>query len=274
MTTINQIKIAIVSSVAIILLVLVLILNPFVIITAGHRGVIQTWGAVSDKVLTEGIHWRTPIAQSVIKVDVRTVKYEVDAAAYSKDIQTVDAKLALNYHLNPDKVNKIIQEIGSDYESRIINPMIQESLKSVAAKFTAQELIEKRESVKDEIKAGLGERLSARNITVDELSIVNFDFSSQYEKAVEEKQVAQQDALTAKNKLEQVKFEADQRVAQAEAEAKAIQIQAQAITQQGGEDYVNLKWIEAWEKGGSKVPTTIIGEDGGSFLFNIDTQSK
>lgn len=258
----KQIKLLVLGISAFLVIVLALILNPFVIITAGHRGVVQTWGAVSDKVLMEGIHWRTPIAQSVVKMDVRTVKYEAEALAYSKDIQTVDAKLALNYHLNADRVNKVYQEIGKDYESRIINPAMQESLKAVSAKFTAQELIEKREQVKDEVKGQLAERLSVRNIVVDELSIVNFDFSPEYERAVEEKQVAQQDALTAKNKLEQVKYEAEQRIATATAEAKAIQIQAEAITQTGGAEYVNLKAVEKWN---GILPTQMI--PGGALPF-------
>ena len=251
----TQIKLAVLGVSLFLVLIIGLILNPFVIITAGRRGVVQTWGAVSDKVLVEGIHWRTPIAQSVAIMDVRTVKYEAEALAYSKDIQTVDAKLALNYHLDPDRTNKVFQEIGKDYESRIINPIMQESLKAISAKFTAQELIEKREQVKEEVKAQLAERLAVRNIIVDELSIVNFDFSPEYEKAVEEKQVAQQDALTAKNKLEQVKFEAEQRVATATAEARAIQIQAEAITQTGGAEYVNLKAVEKWN---GILPTQMI----------------
>jgi regulator of protease activity HflC (stomatin/prohibitin superfamily) len=229
------------------IVILVLLFGSFRIVGAGHRGVMLTLGAVGDKTLGEGIQFKLPIFQKIVILDVRTVKYEAEALAYSKDIQTVDAVLALNYHLEKDRTNKVYQEIGKDYESRIINPAMQESLKAVSAKFTAQELIEKREEVKEAVKGQLAERLSIRNIVVDELSIVSFDFSSEYEKAVEAKQVAQQDALTAKNKLEQVKFEAEQRVASATAEAKAIQIQAQAITQTGGAEYVNLKAVEKWD---------------------------
>ena len=228
------------------ILILIVLFGSFRIVSAGHRGVMLTMGAVGDSTLGEGIHFKLPLIQKIVVLDVRTVKYQAEALAYSKDIQTVDAKLALNYHLEKDRTNKVYQDIGTDYESRIINPAMQESLKAVSAKFTAQELIEKREEVKDAVKGQLAERLSVRNIVVDELSIVNFDFSPEYEKAVEAKQVAQQDALTAKNKLEQVKFEAEQRVASATAEAKAIQIQAEAITQTGGAEYVNLKAVEKW----------------------------
>jgi regulator of protease activity HflC (stomatin/prohibitin superfamily) len=222
-----------------------MICNSIVIVNAGQRGVLLTWGAVTD-VRQEGLSFKIPFAQSVKSIDVKTVKLEVEALAYSKDIQTVNSKIALNYHLLPESVGTLYKEIGKDFENRIIAPAIQEAVKAVSAKYTAQELIEKRGEVKEGIKTQLTERLLSRNMIVDEVSIINFDFSLAFEQAVEAKQVAQQDALKAQNKLEQVKFEADQRVAQAQAEAEAIKIQAEAITQQGGEDYVNLKAVEKW----------------------------
>jgi len=238
----------------IVALILVAILNPFVIVKAGYRGVVLTWGAVSG-VMDEGLHLRIPFAQHIEKLEVRTVKMEVPALAYSKDIQTVDSLIALNYHLDPSNVGKLYKEIGEDFESRVISPAVQESVKAITAKYTAQELIEKRELVRDEIKGLLTERLAERSMLVDAFSIVNFDFSDEYEKAVESKQVAQQSALKAQNDLDRVKKEAEQRVAQAEAEARAIKIQAEAITQQGGEDYVNLKAVEKWN---GVLPTQMI----------------
>lgn len=224
---------------------LTVIFGSFTIVKAGSRGIILRLGAV-NRVLDEGLHFKFPVVEGVKKVDVRINKIETHALAYSKDIQTIDTLIAVNFHLKAEAVGKIFQEVGSDIQSRIIDPAIQEAVKASTAQFTAQELIEERPKVKEAIKAHLTERLAIRDIIVSEVSIVNFDFSEAYEKATELKQVAQQDALAAKNKLEQVKFEADQRVAQAQAEAEAIRIQAQAITQQGGEDYVNLKAIEKW----------------------------
>jgi regulator of protease activity HflC (stomatin/prohibitin superfamily) len=234
--------------------VLPILFFTWTIISPGERGIIVRLGNI-NRVIDPGIHLKFPYIESVKVFDVKTVKMEVKTLAYSKDIQTVDAGLVLNYHLLPDRVNFLYQEIGMDYEVSIIDPAIQESVKAVSAQFTAQDLVEQRAKVKDEIKKLLSERLSGRNIIVDELSITNFDFTDEYEKAVEAKQVAQQDALQAKNKLEQVKFEAEQRVAQATAEAEAIRIQAQAITQQGGEDYVNLKAVEKWN---GMLPTQMI----------------
>jgi len=260
----------IIKTVVISLIAVILIFGSFGMVGAGRRGVMLNFGAVQDKILGEGFYIKIPIVQKVVKINVRTVKMEVQALAYSKDIQIVDSTIALNYHLAPEAVNKLYQGIGLGFESRIISPAVQESVKATIANYTAQELVEKRGEVKDEIKAFLTERLLRQDIVVDELSIVNFDFSDTYEAAIEAKQVAQQEVLTAKNKLERVKFEAEQRIAQAKGEAEAIKIQVQAITQQGGKDYVNLKWVEAWGSGKAPVPQTLIGEGSGSFLYNIN----
>lgn len=225
--------------------IIISILWPFVQVDAGHRGVVLNFGSVQETVMNEGLHFRVPIQQRVIVLDVRTVKHEVRALAYSKDIQTVDATVALNYHIQPDTANKLIQEIGQDFEVRVIDPAIQESVKAATALFTAQELIELRPKVKDEIRTQLIGRLEGRHIIVDDFSIVNFDFSDEYEQAVEAKQVAQQSALKAENDLKRIKTEAEQRVAQATAEAQAIRIQSEGIARSGGAEYVQLRTIEA-----------------------------
>lgn len=238
-----------------VIVIAVLILNPFVLVKAGQRGVVLNFGAVTGRVLDPGISMKMPITQSVVKFDVQTGKLEVKAIAYSKDIQTIDSTIALNFHVKPEGVQRIYQEIGKDYTGRIIDPAIQESVKATMAQFTAQELIEQRAKVKDTIKVALAERLTKWGIIVDDLSIANFDFSDEYERAVELKQVAQQNALKAENELKTVQIQAEQRIATARAEAEAIKIQAQAITQQGGKDYVQLKAIEKWD---GKLPTHLI----------------
>jgi len=151
--------------------------------------------------------------------------------------------------------NKLWQEVGGDYESRLIDPSIQESVKAVTAKFTAQELIEQRAKVKDDIKSELFTRLG-NYFVVDEFSIIDFSFSDEYEKAVEAKQVAQQSALKAENDLQRIKTEAEQRIAQAKAEAEAIKLQSDAAN---NDKYINLKALEvqkiAVEKWNGVLPT-------------------
>jgi len=241
--------------VGLIVIVIITFLFAFTKVGAGERGVVLNWGAVQDVILDEGLHFKIPIYQKIKVLDVKTVKHEVQALSYSKDIQTVDATVALNYHLDPNGVGVLLQEIGTDFESRIIDPSIQESVKAATALFTAQELVSKRPEVKDAIRVELLKRLEGKHIVVDDFSIINFDFSDAYEQAIEQKQTAQQNALKAGNDLKRIQFEADQRVATATAEAEAIRIQAEAITQSGGKDYVNLKAVEKWN---GQLPTQMI----------------
>lgn len=230
-------------------------INPFVSVGAGERGVVLKFGKV-DRIFEEGLNFRTPFIENVKIIDVKTQKEEVTASAASKDLQTVSAVIALNYHVQADKVGELWTSIGKDYKERIIDPSIQEAVKASTAKFTAEELVTKREQIKEEMRVELVARLEKMFINVDGVNIVNFDFSPQFNAAIESKVTAEQNALAAKNKLEQVKFEAEQRVTQAKAEAEAIRIQAEAITQQGGENYVQLQAIEKWN---GTVPTYMMG---------------
>lgn len=229
------------------LILLVIIFGSFYTIPAGYRGVVLTFGKPNMVASTEGIHFKAPIAQKVIKMDVKTQKYEADASSASKDLQIVSTKIAVNYHLTPDRVPEIYKDIGISYQDRVIQPTVQEVVKASTAEFTAEELITRRPEVKDNIKQLLKERLDLRGVIIEDISITNFDFSESFNNAIEQKVTAEQNALAAKNKLEQVKYEAQQRITQSSAEAEAIRIQAQAIQAQGGEEYVKLQAISKWD---------------------------
>jgi regulator of protease activity HflC (stomatin/prohibitin superfamily) len=153
--------------------ILVVIMNPFVIVGAGQRGVVLNFGAVQDRVLDEGLHFRIPIMQKVLKVDVRIHKSQTDAESVSKDLQDTKSTIAVNYHVSPDKVNRIYQAIGTEYKERIIDPAVQEVVKAITARYTAVELITQREKIRSEIKDLLKQRLVAYDIIVDDFSIVN-----------------------------------------------------------------------------------------------------
>ncbi|NQU83114.1 MAG: prohibitin family protein [Parcubacteria group bacterium] len=213
-------------------------------IGAGERGILLQFGAVQDKVFNEGLYFKIPFIQQVQKMDVKIQKDEVNASASSKDLQVVTSRIALNYHLDPAVVNKIWQEVGQNYNVRVIAPSIQEAVKAVTAKFTAEELITKREEVKDQIKLNLSERLESRFIIIDEFNIIDFDFSAAFNEAIEAKVTAEQLKLKAARDLERISIEADQRVAEAEGKATAIRIEAQALMQNA--KVVELRWIEKW----------------------------
>ena len=237
----NKTKLVISGIVLVVALVVLAIVNPFVVISAGFKGVVLHWGAAQDKSLDAGIHWVTPISESVVKMDIRIQKEEVEASAASKDLQVVTSKVAMNFHLDSDKVNQLYKNIGKDYKERVIDPSIQEAVKSATAKYTAEELVTKRELVKEDIKTSLKSRLATDYIIVDELNIINFDFSPSFNAAIEAKVTAEQNALASKNKLEQVKYEAEQRIATAEAEAKSIRLQSDAAN---NEKFISLKALE------------------------------
>ena len=160
-----------------------MILNPFVIIDAGERGVVLNFGAVQPSVYGEGLHIRVPIMQKIYKMDVKVQKSQTDAESVSKDLQDTRSTIAVNYHILPQKANWVYQNIGTEYKERIIDPAVQEVVKAVTAKCTAVELITQREKVRSEIKDMLLQRLITYNIVVDDFSIVNFSFSQQFTSA-------------------------------------------------------------------------------------------
>ena len=209
--------------VVIIIAVIVRVVNsPLGTVGAGERGVQLRFGAVTGHIFDEGLYFRIPFIENVQKMDVKIQKDEVPASAASKDLQIVTSKIALNYHLDPDSVNVVWQEIGKNYNTRIIAPSIQEAVKAESAKFTAEELITKREEVKERIKANLTERLFERSIIVDEFNIIDFEFSPAFNAAIEAKVTAEQLKLKAERDLERIKIEKEQQTTQGEAKAKAI----------------------------------------------------
>lgn len=241
------IKAAVYFIAAILAIGVVVAISPFTVIGAGQRGVVTSVGAYSHTI-GPGMHWLTPITQNVEKFDVQTQKEQTEATAASSDLQQVSATVAVNFNVDPDKVGDLYVRVGSNYKNKIIDPAIQEVVKAVTAKYTAEQLLTKRTDVTRDMQLALAERLVQYDIIVgaNGVSIVNFAFSESFNVAIEAKVTAEQNALAAKNKLDQVKYEAAQTVASAQAQAEAIKIQAQAINSQGGADYVALQKIKQW----------------------------
>ena len=218
-----------------------LILHPWVQIGAGERGIVLNFGAVQDNVLGEGLHFRVPVMQRVAVMDVKVQKSLTNAAASSSDLQEVSSEVAVNYHIIPDKANVVYQTIGISFKERIIDPAVQEMVKAVTARYTAEELITKRPAVSEEMRATLSERLRAYNIYVDAFSIVGFSFSKIFMEAIESKQTAEQLALKAKRDLDRIKIEAEQKITAAQAEAESLRLQRANIST----DLIELRKVEA-----------------------------
>ncbi len=195
----------------------------FTIVPAGSTGVVVTLGKVSDNVMQEGFHLKAPFLQHVEIISNKIKVVEIDAASVSKDLQTVSSKIAVNYRVGLDSSANIYKNIGRDYESIVLLPAMQESMKSVTAKYTAEELITMRAQVGQEIKETLEEKVSDYGIIIEKFNIVNFDFSEEFNLAIEAKQVAEQNLIKTKTEQEQAIV-----IANAEAEKKIIAAEAEA----------------------------------------------
>lgn len=244
------------------ILLVAIISTSFTVVKAGHSGVVMTFGAVEEKVLSEGLHFKTPFIQTVVQMNNRTQKTETEGTASSKDLQIISYSVAVNYHVNDSSSASLYQNVGMDYSSVIIVPAIQESIKAVTAQYTAEELITKRQSVGDQIKSALSEKINQYGITVEIFNIVNFDFSEEFNAAVEAKQTAQQNALKAEQDLARIEVEAKQKITQAEAEAESIKLIQDALSK--SPDYV--EYIK-WNKWNGELPT-VMGDSG--VLLNMD----
>jgi prohibitin 2 len=226
------------------------------VIPAGHIGVQVTLGEVNQKTLPEGIHLVNPISK-VKEVEVRLTTYRINnASAGTKDLQQIHTDIVLNYRLDGSQAAHIYKEFGLDLQDRVVFPAMSESLKAITAHYTSEELITKRDLVSSRVKEELAGKLVKYGVLVGDISLVNFGFSAEYQKAIEAKVVATQSKLKAEQDLQRIEVEAKQEIAKAEGRAKAIQIETQAINSQGGASYVQLKAIEKWD---GNLPTTMAG---------------
>jgi regulator of protease activity HflC (stomatin/prohibitin superfamily) len=239
-----QIPVKLITAGILFLIVIGLATQSFQIVRAGERGVVfnSLSGGVQKRVLKEGLQFKIPFVEDIIPVDIKVQKSETDAQAASKDLQIVRSRIALNYHVDPERVNTVYQDIGIEFKSRIIDPQVQESVKAVSAQYTAEELITKRPQVRDDIKEMLSQRLREFNVILDEFNIIDFAFSDEFNRAIEAKQTAEQNALKAKRDLERIKIEAEQTVTRARAEADAQRLQRETITP----IILQLRAIEKW----------------------------
>lgn len=255
----NTKKIAKIAAIAaVVILIAVLVFSSIQIIPAGNTGVVMTFGKVSDRVMQEGLNFKIPFVQSVAVISNKIQIQEIEAAAVSKDLQSISSRIAVNYRVGFNSSANIFKNIGRDYETIVLLPAVQESMKSVSAKYTAEELITKRAQVGDEIQTTLEEKVSDYGIIIEKFNIVNFDFSSEFNDAIEAKQVAEQNLIKTKTEQEQAiviaEAEAKKKVIAAEAEANAIKTKAQAqadanklLAQSLNDTVVEYEKVQKWD---------------------------
>ena len=248
-------------------IVLVLLAGMFTIVDAGHTGVVVTLGKVNEGVLQEGVHLKIPLVQRVVKIDNRIVKLEVDTEAFSKDLQTVQTTLAINYRVDTEKSYSIYKNIGANYENVLVVPAVNEVLKAITARYTAEESVTNRTLISEGLIQGLNDKLNSIGLYVTDVNIINFDFSEAFITAIEEKQVAQQKLLKAETEKQTA-------ITNAQADAETIRIRAEAeadankvLRESLSNEVLRSKFYEKWD---GKLPeamgtdTIITSIDGGN----------
>ena len=246
-----------VAGIAIALLVLVVLGGSMGTVGAGQQGVLLKFGAVTGEIKDEGLYFKVPFMHQVVLMSTQIQKYTATATSSSKDLQVVSTEVTLNFQLDATQVGEIYRTMRRQYENRIIQPYIQEAVKSVTANYNAEELITQRPAVKNELQDFVTERLAPLGMNVVELSITDFQFSAAFQQAIEAKVTAVQQALEAENALARVEFEAEQEIAKARAEAEGLRLQKQQITSQ----LLELRQIEvqgrAVEKWNGVMPQVV-----------------
>lgn len=254
------------AALPLILPVIVALLESFTVVPAGHVGVQVTMGTVNQTALHSGVNFVNPIS-SVKDVEVRVKRADLTgASASTKDLQQVHTDIVVQYRMAPEKVPYIYGQFGLNVDDKILGPGVNEAFKAVTAHYNSEELITKRDVVSTEILNHVKEKVAPFDIEVQGISLVNFGFSADYQKAIEAKVIATQSKLKAEQDLDRIKVEAQQAIATAEGRAKAIAIETQAINSQGGAAYVQLEAIKKWDgklpnvNGGGAVPFINVGK--------------
>ncbi len=246
-----------IAVIGVVIACLIVVAGSTGIVGAGQRGVLLRFGAVTGTIKAEGLYFKIPFAEEVALMSTQLQKYTAPVSALSKDLQQVTAEVTLNYQLNASSVGEIYRTMRQDYENRVMQPNLQEVVKSTTADFDAEELITQRPQVKEELQNLLAERLAPLGIVVVQLSITDFQFSSTFQDSIEAKVKAVQQALEAENALRRVEFESQQAITRAEAEAKGLELQKAQITEQ----LLALRRIEvqgrAVEKWNGVMPTVV-----------------
>ena len=264
---IKKIK-SIIIGVCLAIMILVIAIGSFAMVPAGSTGIKVRMGAVQDTSLKEGLNFKLPFIEKIVLMDNRTQIATITGNSASKDLQTVDNSIAVNFRIDPETSASLYKNVGVSYKETVIIPAIQEATKSVIAKYTAEELITKRTDVGEGIKSELVNKLESYGISIQNLNIVDFSFSDEFDKAIEAKQTAQQQALKAQEDLARIEIEAKQKIVEAEGQAKANTAIAQSID----EKVLKQKFIDKWD---GKLPT-VMGSEGNILDISsvMDNQTK
>lgn len=238
----------------VLLIIFIVFFNPISIVGVGERGVKVTLGKVSPTSYSEGVHFVTPFISHIKNMDVKTQKNYIETSVYTKDIQQAKISYVLNYNLQPENAHKMYREVGTNYSDTILMPVVEGTIKDVIGKWNAQDLVANREKATKEILEKLQDHLASKYINVTDFQMTAISYSGVFEKAIENKVTAEQEALRAKNKTVQIQEEAKQQLISAEAEAKSMSIRANALTK--NKALVEYEAVQKWD---GKLPEYMMG---------------
>lgn len=230
-------------------------------IDAGNRGVKTVWGEVQEESMPEGLYFYNFISSNIYEIDCKTQNASFVFDTYTKDVQQAQIKFSLNYSVDANNAHVLFKEIGRDYKTKVIEPKVVQAVKDVVGKWEADALVANREKATTEIQKMLAESLVKNHILVQNVVIENIVYSSQFEKAIEEKQIATQEAIKAKNETKRIEEEAKQKVLTAEAEAKSMKIRSQALAE--NKSLVAYEAVQKWD---GKLPVNIYGSSAIPFI--------
>ncbi len=239
---------------ALALLAIIVFFSSFYTIKSTERGVLATFGKMSDQVVEDGLHLKIPFIQTIKKVNVQQKKFDGKENSYTRDVQTSEVEYTINYDLVRENVSRLMKNVGDDYHNRIVVPFIRSAMKESFGNYAATDIVENRDAVRREIEATLRHTLDSNYFTNVQFQLVDIDFDDEFETAIKEKQVAEQAALKAKNVTIQVEEKAKQTKIAAEAEAEAMRIKANAL-----ERNPKLVSYEAVQKWDGKMPQYMLG---------------
>ena len=250
----DELKVGLTVAGLVAFVVLILCGNPFAIVGVGERGVKVTLGKVSPESYLEGVHFVTPFISKIHVMDVKTQKSNPATTVFTKDIQQARLSYVINYNLQPENAHRMFREVGKDYKQTVLMPIVEGTVKNIIGGWNASDLIANRAKATSDILAKLQEQLDDNYINVTDFNITDIDYSDVFEKAIEGKVTAEQEALKAKNKTVQVEEEAKQKVISAQAEAKSMAIRANALTQ--NKALVEYEAVQKWD---GKLPQYMMG---------------
>lgn len=250
-------KVIIGSIIGVIVLAIIILIASITTVPTGYVGVKTRFGQVQDDVIQEGLNLKAPFIENIVRIDCRTQKYEIETEASSKDLQKIsNLKIVVNYNVDKNNANNLYKEVGQDYQTVLIEPAILESIKQGISQYTAEETITKRSEVADIIVNLLKGKLENKGVIVSALNITDLSFSEEFDTAVEQKQIVEQETQKAQYELEKAKVENEKKIENAKADAEVMRQQNEQIT----ENYLRLKEIEneqkAIEKWNGQLPTT------------------